>query len=130
MVASVSQDFEQKFLTTIGVFLTSTKIGSPKSALRALASDSVDAEKELFMKYATVICDSVGELARLFFSFDLKKHSRDMNSIRGLQNYPGSTERLNMFARRQKVHRTEGVEIVFTAHEDIQRIYARGTAMS
>jgi hypothetical protein len=81
-------------------------------------------------KYATVACDSVGELARLFFSFDLKKHSADMNSIRQMNNYPGATERVNMFVRRQKQHRNQGVEIVFTAHEDIEKIYARGSGMA
>ena len=60
----------------------------------------------------------------------MKKKSGDMETIRGMQNYPGSTERMNMFVRSIKRKRDSGMEVVFTAHEDIEKIYARGGAMS
>lgn len=81
-------------------------------------------------KYGTLFFDSGGELARLFFSYDMKKHAGDLNQIRQMQNYPGATERMNMFVRRCKDYRNRGIEIVFTAHEDIEKIYARGGAMA
>lgn len=78
-------------------------------------------------KYKTVVFDSAGELARLLFSWEMKKKSSDMETIRQPQTYPGMTERLNMFVRRLKSFRDEKhVNIVITAHEDIQRIYAKG----
>jgi hypothetical protein len=80
-------------------------------------------------KYATVAIDSIGELARLYFSKDMGKGPNDTEKIRAMQNYPGATERLNMLCRSLKQKRDAGVEIVFTAHEDIERIYARGGAM-
>lgn len=80
-------------------------------------------------KYATVAIDSAGELARLYFSKDMGK-TGDQDKIRGMENYPGSTERMNMLVRSLKEKRDRGVEIVFTAHEDIEKIYARGGAMT
>lgn len=80
-------------------------------------------------KYATIAFDSASEIARLYFSFDMKKHASNMDAIRAMQNYPGATERLNMLVRRMKDFRDKGIEIVFTAHEDIEKIYARGGAM-
>jgi hypothetical protein len=77
-------------------------------------------------KFATVAIDSSGELARLYFSKDMKKHAGDFDSIRQMNNYPGSTERMNMLVRSLKQKRDSGVEIVFTAHEDIEKIYAKG----
>jgi hypothetical protein len=80
-------------------------------------------------KYGTIAVDSAGELARLFFSKDMGKHGRDTEKIRALNNYPGATERMNMLVRALKQKRDAGVEIVFTAHEDIEKIYARGSGM-
>jgi hypothetical protein len=77
-------------------------------------------------KYATVAIDSAGELARLFFSKDMGKTSGDLDKIRAMNNYPGSTERMNMLVRAMKQKRDSGVEIVFTAHEDIEKVYAKG----
>lgn len=80
-------------------------------------------------KYATVAIDSAGELARLYFSKDLGKSGSDTEKIRAMQNYPGATERMNMLVRSLKQKRDAGVEIVFTAHEDIEKVYAKGGAM-
>lgn len=81
-------------------------------------------------KYKTVAIDSVGELARLYFSKDMNKGPNDTEKIRAMQNYPGTTERLNMLVRSFKQKRDSGVEIVFTAHEDIEKVYARGGSMA
>jgi hypothetical protein len=80
-------------------------------------------------KYGTIAIDSAGELARLFFSKDMAKRGTDLDKIRAVNNYPGATERLNMLVRVLKQKRDQGVEIVFTAHEDIEKIYARGSGM-
>ena len=80
-------------------------------------------------KYGTVAIDSAGELARLFFSKDMAKRHGDLDKIRAMQNYPGATERMNMLVRVLKQKRDTGVEIVFTAHEDIEKVYARGGGM-
>jgi hypothetical protein len=82
------------------------------------------------MKYNTVVIDSAGELARLYFSKDLNKTADDTEKIRAVNNYPGATERLNMFIRRCKDLKKEGINVVFTAHEDIQRVYGRGTGIA
>jgi hypothetical protein len=86
----------------------------------------------LVAKYKTVAFDSVGELARLYFSKDMGKHAdkNGMETIRGMQNYPGTTERLNMLVRRCKNLRDQGTEVVFLAHEQIERIYAKGGMMA
>src|SRR5258708_13432671 len=81
-------------------------------------------------KYATVAIDSAGELARLYFSKDMGKVGRDTEKIRAMNNYPGATERMNMLVRSLKQKRDSGVEIVFTAHEDIEKIYAKGSGMA
>lgn len=83
-------------------------------------------------KYKTVAFDSVGELARLYFSKDMGKHAdkSGMEVIRGMQNYNGTTERLNMLVRRCKNLRDQGTEVVFLAHEQIERIYAKGGMMT
>lgn len=81
-------------------------------------------------KWGTIAVDSVGEMARMTFSWDMKKKAGDFESIRQVNNYPGTTERLNMFARQCKTFRDRGVNIVFTAHEDIQTIYAKGGAIT
>lgn len=81
-------------------------------------------------KYATVAIDSAGELARLYFSKDMDKSSADTEKIRQMNNYPGATERMNMLVRALKSKRDSGIEIVFTAHEDIEKIYAKGGGMA
>jgi hypothetical protein len=81
-------------------------------------------------KYKTVAFDSAGELCRLFFSKDMGKTATDSEKIRAVNNYPGATERLNMLVRRCKDLRNQGIEVVFTAHEDIQKVYARGGAIA
>jgi hypothetical protein len=81
-------------------------------------------------KYKTISIDSVGELARLYFSKDMNKSSSDMEKIRAMNNYPGATERLNMLVRALKGKRDSGIEIVFTAHEDIEKVYAKGGGMA
>lgn len=81
------------------------------------------------MKYGTVAFDSASEMARLYFSKAMGKNSVETEKIRGMKNYPEATERMNMLIRRLKNLRDQGTEIVFTAHEDIQKVYARGGAM-
>lgn len=81
-------------------------------------------------KYATVAIDSCSELARLYFSKSMGKTSSDSEKIRAMNDYPQATERMNMLIRRLKNLRDQGTEIVFTAHEDIQKVYARGGAMA
>jgi hypothetical protein len=81
-------------------------------------------------KYKTVVFDSVGELARLYFSKDIGKEADDTEKIRSMQNYVGTSERLNMLVRRTKDLRSQGVNVVFLAHEDIQKVYGRGGAMA
>jgi hypothetical protein len=84
-------------------------------------------------KYGTIAIDSAGELARLFFSKDMDKSTngtaKDLDKVRAFNNYPGSTERMNMLIRALKQKRDKGVEIVFTAHEDIEKVYAKGSGM-
>jgi hypothetical protein len=81
-------------------------------------------------KYATVAFDSCSEMARLYFSKSMMKSSTDSDKIRAMNDYPQATERMNMLIRRVKNLRDQGTEIVFTAHEDIQKVYARGGAMA
>jgi hypothetical protein len=77
-------------------------------------------------KYATIVIDSVHEWARLTFSKDMKKSAGDFESIRMVNNYPGATERINMVVRRFKDYQLKGIQVVMTAHEQIEKIYARG----
>jgi hypothetical protein len=81
-------------------------------------------------KYATVAIDSGGEWARLAFSFDMKKHSKDLESIRMVNNYPGATERVNMAVRRLKDFRARGINVVILCHEQIEKVYAKGGAIT
>src|SRR5208282_3592805 len=81
-------------------------------------------------QYKTLAFDSLGDLARLYFSFDMKKHTSDAfdiktEKIRAMNNYPGAVERLNMLFRRLKNVRKEGIEVVATGHEDIEKLYAK-----
>lgn len=80
-------------------------------------------------KFKTLAFDSAGDMARLYFSFDMKKHSKDMDTIRMVNNYPGATERLNMIVRRLKNFRAAGMEIVFIAHEDVEKLYLKGSGI-
>lgn len=77
-------------------------------------------------KFATIVIDSVHEWARLTFSKDMKKSAGDFESIRMVNNYPGATERINMVVRRFKDFQLKGIQVVMTAHEQIEKIYARG----
>lgn len=76
-------------------------------------------------QFKTLAFDSAGDLARLYFSFDMKKHGADTEKIRAMNNYPGATERLNMLVRRLKNARKSGLEIVITAHEDVEKLYLK-----
>lgn len=78
-------------------------------------------------RFKTLAIDSGGELARLAFSYDMKKHAKDMSSIRMVNNYPGATERINMLARRFRDIRNAGVEVVLICHEGIDKLYAGKT---
>lgn len=80
-------------------------------------------------KYATVAIDSLSELGRLFFSKDLGKHAGEMEKIRQLNNWPGTTERLNILVRRLKDFKHKDTEIVIIAHEQVERFYAKGSGM-
>lgn len=77
-------------------------------------------------KYKSLFIDSCSELARLYFSYAMNKRPDDFESIRAVSNYPPATERLNMLIRRLKNLRDAGTEVFFTAHEDIQKVYAKG----
>jgi hypothetical protein len=81
-------------------------------------------------KWGTVAFDSASELARLYFTKSMGKTSQQTETIRSMKDYPAATERLNMVIRRLKNLREQGTEVVFTAHEDIQKIYARGSGMA
>lgn len=77
-------------------------------------------------KYSTVAVDSGHEWARLTFSYDMRKHAGDIDSIRAVNNYPGATERINMVVRRFKDLRKKGTNVVILVHEQIEKIYAKG----
>lgn len=77
-------------------------------------------------KYNTVVFDSLSELARLFFSKDMKKRPNDLENIRAVNNYAPVTERLNMLVRRTKNLTKQGTNVVFLAHEQLEKIYAKG----
>jgi len=78
------------------------------------------------LKYNTLALDSGGEIARLLFSWELKKKSSEMEKIRQPNNYPGMTERLDIIVRALRNLRDLGMNVVITGHEDIQAIYAKG----
>ena len=85
-------------------------------------------------KFATIVVDSVHEWARLTFSKDMKKHAKDSMEdnapIRAINNYPGATERINMVVRRFKDYQAKGINVVMTAHEQLEKVYARGGIMT
>lgn len=78
----------------------------------------------------TIAFDSGGEMARLCFSWDMKKHAGQYESIRAINNYPGTSERMNMLTRRLKDFRRAGWEVVLIFHEDIDKIYTRGSPVA
>lgn len=82
------------------------------------------------MKYKTLAIDSGGELARLAFSWEMKKEVGDFENIRAMNDYPGMTERINMLMRRLKDFRSAGLEVVVIFHDAIDKIYVRGSAMA
>jgi hypothetical protein len=77
-------------------------------------------------KYSTIVIDSVHEWSRLTFSQDMGKHAGEFEEIRQINNYPGATERINMVVRRFKDYQKKGIQVVMTAHEQIEKIYAKG----
>jgi hypothetical protein len=77
-------------------------------------------------RFKTLAIDSGSELARLAFAWDMKKHAGDYETIRAVNNYPGSSERMNMIARRCKDIVDSGVEVVIICHEGIDKVYAKG----
>jgi hypothetical protein len=81
-------------------------------------------------KYQTVFIDPVGELARLYFSKAIKKHAKDMEALREIYHYTPTTERLNIFLRRMQDLRATGTNIVFSGHEQVDKIYAKGGAIA
>lgn len=78
----------------------------------------------------TIAFDSGGEMARLMFSWDMKKKAGQYESIRAINNYPGTSERMNMLVRRLKDFRRAGWEVVLIFHEDIDKIYTRGSPVA
>lgn len=78
------------------------------------------------MKYATVVMDTIGEQARLYFSKAIGKSPKDMEKLRNVSHYQPTTERLNIFTRRLKDLKTRGSHCVFIGHEQIDKIYAEG----
>jgi hypothetical protein len=85
-------------------------------------------------KFSTIVIDSAHELARLTFSKDMGKHaSQSMDpdaKIRQINNYPGATERINMMVRRFKDYQKNGITMLITAHEQLEKVYARGGIMA
>jgi hypothetical protein len=77
-------------------------------------------------KYKTIVVDSASEWARLTFAKDMGKIAGNLDKIRAVNNYPGATERINMVVRRMKNFRDHGAEIVITAHEQLEKVYAKG----
>jgi len=77
-------------------------------------------------KFKTIAIDSASEWARLTFSKTMKKSAKDLEKIREPFDYPGATERIQMVVRRMKDYKAKGIEVVITAHEQIEKIYAKG----
>jgi hypothetical protein len=77
-------------------------------------------------KYGTVVFDTIGEMARLYFSKAIGKKSSDMDKLRNVSHYQPTTERLNIFTRRLDNLKKLGTECVFIGHEQIDKIYAKG----
>lgn len=83
------------------------------------------APKEPFK--GTLAIDSLGEWARLTFAKEMSHESWDLEDLRKVNDFGGATERIAACLRRLKNIRDEyQVNIVVTAHEGIDRIYAKG----
>lgn len=75
----------------------------------------------------TIAIDSLGEWARLTFAKDMKHSKWDVEDLRGVNNYGGMGERIAIICRRLKEIRTKhNVNIVITAHEGMDKIFAKG----
>lgn len=75
----------------------------------------------------TAAVDSLGEFSRLTFAKDMGRSRWDVEDIRGVNNYSGAGERVAMILRRMKeIRDLYKVNIVFTAHEGIDKIFAKG----
>lgn len=81
-------------------------------------------------KYKTLFIDTVGEMARLYFSKGMGKHAGDFEKIRQVNDYAPATERLNIMFRSLQDLRDSGVEVVFSGNEQIEQIYAKGGAIA
>lgn len=79
----------------------------------------------------TLAIDPLGEWSRLCFSKDMGKIPTDIEDLRQINNYNGATERICITLRKLKQVRDElGCNVVVTAHEGIDRIYAKGGAIT
>jgi hypothetical protein len=77
-------------------------------------------------KYATVVCDSIGEQARLYFSKAIGKTADQSEASREITHYRPTTERLNIWIRRAEDLKKSGTNLVLIGHEQIDKIYATG----
>lgn len=81
-------------------------------------------------KFQTIAIDPLGEWARLCFSKDLGKESWDLETFKDIRNYSGYAERMCIILRKLKdIRDKHKVNIVVTAHENLDRIYAKGGAI-
>lgn len=79
----------------------------------------------------TIAIDPLGEWARLTFSKDMGKLPTDIEDLKQINNYNGATERICVILRQLKQIRDKfGCNVVVTAHEGIDRIYAKGGAIT
>jgi hypothetical protein len=75
----------------------------------------------------TLAIDSLGEWARLTFAKEMGHEPWDIEDLRAVNDYGGATERIAVVCRKLKNIRDQyGVNIVVTAHEGIDKIYAKG----
>lgn len=75
----------------------------------------------------TIAIDSLGEWARLTFAKDMGHDPWDVEDLRAVNNFSGMGERIAIILRRLKNIRDQhNVNIVVTAHEGIDKIYAKG----
>jgi len=79
----------------------------------------------------TLAIDSLGEWARMTFAKEMKHEPWDVEDLRAVNDYGGATERIALICRRLKNIRDEfQVNIVVTAHEGIDKIFAKGGAIA
>lgn len=75
----------------------------------------------------TLAIDSLGEWSRLTFAKSMKHDRWNIEELRAVNDYGGSTERISIILRRLKEIRDRyNVNIVVTAHEGIDKIFAKG----